>query len=98
MSVVSDTHTIVWYLTRPQKLSSDLIYLSAISLVEICDLVERDRIPVLILERLQSELTLVDAGIEIIALDQQIGFAIAQIDRATVPDMPIALLPPLPCI
>ncbi|GAP96228.1 type II toxin-antitoxin system VapC family toxin [Leptolyngbya sp. NIES-2104] len=101
MNLVADTHTIIWYLTRPQELSEtalsvldgasdlgDLIYLSAISLVEICYLVERDRIPASILERLQVELSAEDAGIKIAALDQLIAFAIQQIDRSTVPEMP----------
>lgn len=51
-------------------------------------LVERDRISASVLERLQVELSAEDAGIEIVALDQSIAFAIQQIDQPTVPKMP----------
>ena len=56
--VVADTHAIVWYMLGLEKLSQaaldamdratdsgDLIYVSAISIVEIRYLIDRDRIP-----------------------------------------------------
>ena len=57
-AVVADTHTIIWYLRSPEKLSidavnaldnalnnSESIFISAISLVEMNYLVEKNRIP-----------------------------------------------------
>jgi PIN domain nuclease of toxin-antitoxin system len=56
-AVVADTHAIVWYLSKPEKLSQtamqildrasqsgQMIYLSAISIVELQYFTERDRI------------------------------------------------------
>ncbi len=65
MSVVADTHTIIWYLRSPEKLSTDAvtfldnalksgesIFISVISLVEMNYLVEKNRIPTSSLEQL----------------------------------------------
>jgi PIN domain nuclease of toxin-antitoxin system len=65
-SVVADTHALVWYLSRPHELSAaasnalvgaaaagDLIYVSAISLVELIYLVERGRIERAVLEAIR---------------------------------------------
>ena len=64
-AVVADTHTIIWYLRSPEKLSinavnaldnalnnSESIFISAISLVEMNYLVEKNRIPASSLEQL----------------------------------------------
>lgn len=64
-AIVADTHTIVWYVAEPEQLSQNAsltldratstgqsIYVSAISIVEICYLVERRRLPELVLQRL----------------------------------------------
>jgi PIN domain nuclease of toxin-antitoxin system len=101
MAVVADTHTIIWYITEPNKLSNDastaldkaindgnFIYLSAISLVEICYLVEKGKLPAIVLQRLTEVLTEPEAEIAIVPLDLAIGLTIQNLDRDTVPDMP----------
>lgn len=53
-SVVADTHTFIWYIVTPEQLSEsafnaleqtanagDIIYISAISIVEICYLINK---------------------------------------------------------
>ena len=57
-AVVADTHAIIWYLVEPQRLSTNAvlsldkatntgqsIYISTISIVEICYLVEKKKLP-----------------------------------------------------
>ena len=101
MAVVADTHAIIWYITEPNKLSNnafialekavndgDFIYLSAISLVEICYLVEKGKLPAIVLQRLTEVLTEPEAEIAIVPLDLAIGLTIQNLDRDTVPDMP----------
>jgi PIN domain nuclease of toxin-antitoxin system len=101
MAVVIDTHIIVWYLIEPEHLSgaaltaieqtidiSESAYLSAISIVELCYLIERDRLPVIVLERLLTAASQLDSGVVIVPLDRSISLAVRQIDRAVVPEMP----------
>ncbi len=101
MAVVIDTHIIIWYMAEPEKLSAvalaameqasssgQPIDLSAISIVELCYLVERGRIPTVVLKRLLSSLNQPDNEIVIAPLDQAISLAIQQVDRAIVPEMP----------
>lgn len=101
MAVVIDTHIIVWYILEPEKLSDiasqrleqavndgESIYLSAISIVEICFLIERGRLPAIVLDRLAEAINQADSSVVLIPLDQAISLSIPQIDRATVPEMP----------
>ncbi|MDJ0578367.1 MAG: type II toxin-antitoxin system VapC family toxin [Xenococcaceae cyanobacterium MO_234.B1] len=100
-SVVADTHALIWYVCDPDKLSTtalnaldrasntgNLIYISAISLVEIVYLVEKNRLPKEVLKRIVNALDNPNIGIALAALDRNISEKIQQIDRATVPDMP----------
>ena len=100
MSVVADTHTIIWYLRSPEKLStnavnaldnalnnSESIFISAISLVEMNYLVEKNRIPTSSLEQL---LQLIDdplVNLVVIPLDTPVAKAFTQIPRKIVPEM-----------
>ncbi|BAU14382.1 PilT protein domain protein [Leptolyngbya sp. NIES-3755] len=101
MAVVIDTHIIVWYILEPERLSDtasrmleqtvndgESIYLSAISIVEICFLIERGRLPAIVLERLAEAINQPDSSVVLVPLDQAISLSIPQIDRATVPEMP----------
>lgn len=101
MAVVADTHAIIWYITEPSKLSNnasialekavndgDFIYLSAISLVEICYLVEKGKLLAIVLQKLTEVLTEPDAELAIVPLDLAIGLTIQNLDRDTAPDMP----------
>ncbi|MFN5963962.1 MAG: type II toxin-antitoxin system VapC family toxin [Pseudanabaena sp.] len=100
MSIVADTHTIIWYLRSPEKLSTNAvnaldnalnngesIFISAISLVEINYLVEKNRIPTSSLEQL---LQLIDdplVNLVVIPLDTPVAKAFTQISRKIVPEM-----------
>ncbi|MFN5835341.1 MAG: type II toxin-antitoxin system VapC family toxin [Pseudanabaena sp.] len=100
MSVVADTHTIIWYLRSPEKLSTNAvnaldnalnngesIFISAISLVEMNYLVEKNRIPTSSLEQL---LQLIDdplVNLVVIPLDTPVAKAFTQISRKIVPEM-----------
>lgn len=100
MSIVADTHTIIWYLRSPEKLStnavnaldnalnnSESIFISAISLVEMNYLVEKNRIPTSSLEQL---LQLIDdplVNLVVIPLDTPVAKAFTQIPREIVPEM-----------
>ena len=100
-SVVADTHALIWYICAPDKLSisalnaldratntGNLIYISAISLVEIVYLVEKNRLSKEVLNRILNALDSPNMGIALVALDRKISENIKQIDRGTVPDMP----------
>jgi PIN domain nuclease of toxin-antitoxin system len=101
MAVVIDTHVIAWYILQPGRISNtasirleqtvndgELIYLSAISIVEICFLIERGRLPAIVLERLTEAINQPDSSVVLVPLNQAISLTIPQIDRATVPEMP----------
>ncbi|MEP0918105.1 type II toxin-antitoxin system VapC family toxin [Leptolyngbya sp. DQ-M1] len=100
-SVVADTHTIIWYLRNSSKLSvvaretldraiqaGDLIYISAISFVEIVYLVEKGRIPNADFTNLLKLTSDFSIGIAIAPLNLEVAIAIQQIPRETVPEMP----------
>ncbi|WP_017317711.1 type II toxin-antitoxin system VapC family toxin [Mastigocladopsis repens] len=100
-AVVADTHTVIWYIVEPERLSENAllaleqatntgqsIYLSAISIVEICYLVERGRLPELVLQRLLNACDAIDTVIVTVPLNRLVAEAIRQIPRDTVPDMP----------
>ena len=100
-AVVVDTHAAVWYLLNAKSLSSnaqqamdeavqagDPVYVSAISLVEVVYLVEKRKLPAVVLDRLTRALSEPDSGFVIAPLNFSVALAILQISRETVPDMP----------
>ena len=100
-AVVADTHAAVWYLLNSKSLSStaqramdevvaagDPVYISSISLVEVVYLVEKGKLPALVLDRLTSALSEPDSGFVIAPLNLSVALTILQISRDTVPDMP----------
>ena len=100
-AVVADTHAAVWYLLNAKSLSSnaqramddavavgDPVYVSSISLVEVVYLVEKGKLPAVVLDRLTSALSQPDSGFVIAPLNFSVALAIRQISRETVPDMP----------
>jgi PIN domain nuclease of toxin-antitoxin system len=100
-AVVSDTHAVVWYIVEPGRLSSlarslfeqtalagDSIYVSSISIVEMCYLVEKGRLSSIVMERLVNALDDISSALMIFPLDMKIGLAVKQIPRSSVPDMP----------
>ena len=100
-AVVADTHTVIWYLSAAGNLSpaaltalrqsaaaGDAIYVSAISVVEIVYLVEKNKVPAGALNALLVALRDPASVLEIVPLDLAIAQAVAQVPRLAVPDMP----------
>jgi PIN domain nuclease of toxin-antitoxin system len=100
-SLVLDTHALVWYIVEPQKLSAnainvldsmnneeDIIYISAISLIEINYLIEKERLPRIVLERIVEAINYADSALVVASVDFNVANAIEQINRLEVPDMP----------
>ncbi len=101
MSAVLDTHTALWYLEDSKELSSVArttiedairaardVYVSAISLAETIYLVERGRVPITALQRLQGALRDPASGLFVASVDTDVADALHQIPRDIVPDMP----------
>jgi PIN domain nuclease of toxin-antitoxin system len=101
MAIVADTHAIIWYLVEPERLSQvaldalegaiaagELVYISAISLIEICYLIEKRRIASDLLQRILVVLNEPDPSLIVVPIDLAISIAVQNIDRDTVPDMP----------
>lgn len=100
-AVVADTHAAVWYLLNARSLSAnaqramddaakagDPVYVSSILLVEVVYLVEKGKLPPVVLDRLTNALSEPDSGFIIAPLDLPVVRAIPQISRDMVPDMP----------
>jgi PIN domain nuclease of toxin-antitoxin system len=101
MAIVADTHAIIWYLVEPERLSQvaldalegsiaagEPVYISAISLIEICYLIEKRRIASDLLQRIIAVLNEPDPSLIVVPIDLAISIAVQNIDRDTVPDMP----------
>ena len=101
MSLVLDTHTILWYLENSRELLSAArtaieeairdardVFVSAISLVETVYLVERKRIPAAALQRLRTALADPNSGLFVASVDADVADALENIARDAVPDMP----------
>ncbi|NES99135.1 MAG: type II toxin-antitoxin system VapC family toxin [Sphaerospermopsis sp. SIO1G1] len=99
-AVVADTHAIIWYLINPDKLSTEAlialdgainngypIYISAISIVEIVYLTEKNKIPEAALEQLLQTLNDSNPSLVVASLDQSVAQSLAKIPRLTVPEM-----------
>ena len=99
--VVADTHAAVWYIVQPDKLSpaaravlkqtatgGDSIYVSAISIVEVCYLVEKGKLSATVLQRLIDALADIDSALVVFPVNFDVAIALQQIPRIAVPDMP----------
>ncbi len=99
--IVIDTQIAVWYFENSARLSKlaesrleeavrdgDTIFISAITIVEIIYLVEKGRLSEPMLERLLEELQMVNSSFRTQSLTTDIARSLADIPRATVPDMP----------
>lgn len=92
----------IWYIDAPHELSppatavmdaaantgGHYIFISAITLVEMRYLVEKDRIKAMVLMRVEQELDEPDPMIIATSIDRTISDALASIQRVIVPDMP----------
>jgi len=98
-AVVADTHSLIWFLMEPSRLSpaadaalrgavASGIHLSAISIVEVVYLVEKSRLPQTALERIRAELAAPSTALRVVALDLAVAAKLASVLRTEVPDMP----------
>ena len=110
MSAVLDTHAAIWYFHRSKELSSAAlqsirraveggrpVYVSAISLVETIYLVERGRLPLEALQRLEAGLKGAASGLLVQPVDEDVAQAVHRVPRDVVPDMPEASSLPQRC-
>lgn len=99
-SVVADTHVIFWYFASPERLSpaalaaleqadsaGEPIYISAISVVEIVYLIEKQKLPEIVFERLTTELADSQSGLVVVPLDLSIAKTLRRVSRNSVPEM-----------
>ena len=99
--IVIDTQIAVWYFESSTRLSKradsrleeavrngETVFISAITIVEIIYLVEKGRLSQPMLERLLDELQMVNSSFRTQSLTADIARSLADIPRATVPDMP----------
>ncbi len=105
-AVVSDTHSLLWYLNDSSKLSPDAltafeeaeqnglpIYVPAIILVEVRYLVEKGRdIFESDFQLIVSELNSSSSALTFAPLNQSIAENLEKVSRAVVPDMPDRLI------
>lgn len=100
-----DTHTLIWLLSEPEKLSpiaseaieqtgktQSKLYISAITIVEIVYLVEKGRIPREALELLLEAVDDPSTGLVVDTVDLDAALAVREIPRNDVPDMPDRLI------
>ncbi len=99
--VVAYPHSLIWYIFDLDKLSEaslnaleqstnsgNPIYVSAISIIEIAYLVEKERLPEDVFTIVLNALDAPKIGLVLAPLDRNILVKIGLIDRAIVPDMP----------
>lgn len=100
-AVVADTHTVVWYLSADPRLSlraegamekatseGEPIFIPTICLVEATYLTEKKRIDASALAQLGWAIREPDSAFQPIPLTVEIAFALRQISRNSVPDLP----------
>ncbi|HMV46238.1 MAG TPA: type II toxin-antitoxin system VapC family toxin [Blastocatellia bacterium] len=101
MSVVADTHAVIWYVDSPTDLtlaatsvmdaaandSVQRIFLSAISLIEMQYLTEKGKIKPTVLPAVLAEIDNPQPILEVIPIDRRVFDFLGHIPRLTVPDM-----------
>ncbi len=101
MAAVLDTHAAIWYVFIRKRLSQDAlrfirravdngkpVYVSAISLVETIYLIERGRIPLEAIQRLEAGLRDPASGLRVAPVDEGVAQAVHRVPRDIVSDMP----------
>jgi PIN domain nuclease of toxin-antitoxin system len=99
--VVSDTHSILWFLFDDPRLSRlaagvlqtalavrDPIYVPSVCLVEATYLAEKGRIAAVAVERLVNAVRSPESGFRLAPLDLGVALHVQRIPREAVPDMP----------
>jgi PIN domain nuclease of toxin-antitoxin system len=98
---VADTHAIIWYIYGDARLSNpaktfiqntfeqgDQIAISAITLIEVIYLIERNRIAAESFSRLALALGDPDSGLLECPIDLQTARALSRVSMGQIPDMP----------
>ncbi len=101
MAAVLDTHAAIWYVFIRKRLSQAALrfirravesgrpaYVSAISIVETIYLIERGRVPLEAIQRLEAGLKDSASGLIVAPVDAAVADAVYKVPRAIVPDMP----------
>lgn len=99
--IAVDTHAIVWYLQDDPRLSAkaadaldaataagEAIYVPSICLVELTYLIEKRRLPALILDQLIQTLDDPVSPCSLVPLDRVVADALGLVKRSEVPDLP----------
>lgn len=98
---VADTHTVIWALLRPERLSQQAkavfqeaqrrrlkMAVPSICLVEVTYLVEKGRLDAATRDFLLQALQDPESAVELVPLDFGVANALAGVPRDEVPDMP----------
>jgi PIN domain nuclease of toxin-antitoxin system len=101
MAAVLDTHAAIWYVFTHKRLSQEAlrfirrsvesgkpVYVSAISLVEIIYLLERGRVTLEAIRRLEAGVKDPSSGLLVAPLDAEVAEAVHRVPRNIAPDMP----------
>ena len=101
MSLVVDTHSLVWFLARSSRLSSVArqairdtissglpVYVSSVTIVEVIYLTEKERLSRQNLIDLKATLHRPDSGLKVVSFDLAIAEQLESISRDQIPDMP----------
>jgi PIN domain nuclease of toxin-antitoxin system len=99
--ILADTHAVIWYLFEPSQLSSaadaalsgavragEMIYVSAISVIEVRYLVEKNKVPPTTFDDLIADLFDPAMPVNLLSVDMDVVRAVEHIPRAIVPDLP----------
>lgn len=98
---VADTHALIWHFLRDNRLSDEasrrfksaddgeaVIFISAMTLIEIVYLREKGRIPASFLgDALDPLKTSKDGSYRVVPIDYSLSLALADVPRAFVPEM-----------
>jgi PIN domain nuclease of toxin-antitoxin system len=100
-AVVADTHTLVWYLVDPGRLSApalaaleqagqsgEPVYLSAITLIELRYLIEKGKLPQVVWDRLDAALAQPGSAFVVAPVDHALAHTLVRVPRDEVSDMP----------
>src|SRR5688572_26796405 len=100
-AVAADTHALVWYLTKPERLSADArialdgataadqpIYVSTMSLVEMCFLVEKGKLEAEVLRVINAALDSPTSPFVVVSVDILVARFVPRIPRAAVRELP----------
>ncbi len=101
MSAVLDTHAAIWYVFIRKRLSQNALrfirravdsgrpaYVSAISIVETIYLIERGRVPLEAMRRLENGLKDPASGLLVAPVNSDVAEAVHRVPRDIVTDMP----------